>query len=41
MEETLVSRDEVAGVPPKHSMQDGVCEDVAFCDLDFVADSER
>ena len=38
-EETLVSHDEVAGVPPKHSMQGGVCEDVAFCDLVLVADS--
>ena len=38
-EETLVNRDEVAGVPSKHSMQGWVCEDVAVCDLDFVADS--
>ena len=38
-EESLVSRDEVACYTAKHSMRGGVCEDVAFCELDFVADS--
>jgi hypothetical protein len=37
-EETVVSRDEVAGCTAK-TFKGGVCDDVAFWDLDFVADS--